>query len=725
MANLISKAKHYVTDFFAHWNTPYEGRNIPNKEVFAYGFGGMGVHLVTVIISAVGLSASNLLVGSCIGLKPTHLYYMLVIANIIGISFTLFRSYAMDNIKSPMGKFRPFLKWMGLPSVLSACLFVWMPYELMTYNQKALTVLILYLVINIFSPFYTDSFGMLIQVMSPDSDERTDVMSVSQIIYSFAPTVTNFAIPFLAQLTGGLTDIRTYRIIYPIVSFAGLFLAFPVYKYTNERIIKPKSKENEIRFFDAIRAIAKNKYFWITNVAGWIGFLEMSYYVVLQWTFVYAYPEKEKLLGVANTIIGNGALWAMMAAPFLIRKIGKRRLLIFCNMTNIILLAFLLFTYHNVYLVIAIFYINNFVLVLGNIYNPGIQADMRDYQQYITGERIDGMFGVVGLIGTFIGYFTGSVVPHLQERCGLKDDYSVLYDAVTRDTIFRTMIIASVIGATLNVIPYFFYDLTEKKHKGITYVLRIRAMFDDYSANCLEDDDLVRTMNIINEVKVASVGTPVEISKAELNIAKAMPKSTKEEKELRSQAIAQAKKNINEQKQYNENIEIAPFVLDELNKFDTLRFQRQFENAKMICERESLGLMAVRRDITEQINSFPKPATKEDKLILSDLKKQEKEISRAIKIREKYYGDRIVAFDESIVENAQNMPTDTIKQTVARKLAVNKAVKERSHYKNAVKPFTDAKRLVIQHDAYKCMDELVARYESVMEKREILSEATA
>ena len=173
MANngIVTKAKSYVKDFFAHWNVPYEGRYIPNKEVVAYGIGGMGVHLATVVITAVGLSASNLLVGSCIGLKPTHLYYMLVIANIIGISFTMFRSYIMDNIKSPMGKFRPFLKWMGVPSVLSACLFVWMPYEIMTYNQKAATVLVLYLVINIFSPFYTDSFGMLIQVMSPDSDE--------------------------------------------------------------------------------------------------------------------------------------------------------------------------------------------------------------------------------------------------------------------------------------------------------------------------------------------------------------------------------------------------------------------------------------------------------------------------------------------------------------------------------------------------------------------------
>lgn len=712
--NLISKGKAYIVDFFNHWNEPYQGRYIPNKEVVAYGFGGMGVYLATVVINAVGLSASNLLVGSCIGLKPTHLYYMLVVANIIGISFTVFRSYIMDNIKSPMGKFRPFLKWMGVPSVLAACIFVWMPYETMTYNQKAITVLVMYLVINMFSPFYTDSFLMLIQVMSPDSDERTDVMSISQIIYSFAPTVTNLVIPFLAGLTGGLTDMRTYRIIYPLISIVGLFLAFPVYKYTNERIIKPKSKENEIRFFDAIRAIAKNKYFWITSIAGWIGFLEMSYYVVLQWTFVYAYPDKEKLLGVANTIIGNGALWAMIAAPFLIRKIGKRRLLISCNITNAVLLAILLFTYHNIYLVIAIFYINNFVLVLGNIYNPGIQADMRDYQQYITGERIDGMFGVVGLIGTFISYFTGSVVPHLQERCGLKDDYTVLYDPAIRDNLFKTMIIASVIGATLNVIPFFFYDLSEKKHRAITYILRIRAMFDDYSADCLDDETLVNTIQIINSIKESQNKNPVSISKDELTVARSMPKKTPEEKEARAEAIKAAKKKISDQRVANENIEFAPFVLQELNKFSTNQFKKQVETATFIIENEDKGLQFILNYVNEQIKLHSKPSTADEKLILNDFLKQSRDIKYAIKISRKHYKDGNPAFDESSVENAQSLPTGTIKETIYRKFAVQRAVKERSVYKRAVKPLTDAKKLLIQQKAYDCMDDLITRYNSIV-----------
>lgn len=62
--------------------------------------------------------------------------------------------------------------------------------------------------------------------MSPNTEERTDIMSAGQIVFSFAPTITNLIIPALAPLTGGLNDIRTYRIIYPVFTLLGLGLTY-------------------------------------------------------------------------------------------------------------------------------------------------------------------------------------------------------------------------------------------------------------------------------------------------------------------------------------------------------------------------------------------------------------------------------------------------------------------------------------------------------------------
>ena len=53
----------------------------------------------------------------------------------------------------------------------------------------------------------------------------------------------------------------------------------------------------------------------------------------------------------------------------------------------------------------------------------------------------------------------------------------------------------------MNLIPYLFYDLTEKKHRGYVNVLKIRAMFEDYGNGELEDIQLVEAMKIINGAK--------------------------------------------------------------------------------------------------------------------------------------------------------------------------------------------------------------------------------
>ena len=69
--------------------------------------------------------------------------------------------------------------------------------------------------------------------------------------------------------------------------------------------------------------------------------------------------------------------------------------------------------------------------------------------------------------------------------------YYVLYDAGYFARICGILIIASAIGATLNVIPYFFYDLTELKQKAMVTVLKIRALFEDYGNGVLSDEKLV------------------------------------------------------------------------------------------------------------------------------------------------------------------------------------------------------------------------------------------
>lgn len=746
------KIGEFLQNAKKYWSEPAPGRNVPFKEIACYGVGGMGVYFATALASAIGLSAGNLIVGASLQIDPMHLQAMNIIASIFGFFVTMVRSYLFDNTKSKDGKFHPWLKWMGYPTVAASILFVWLPYENMDYMTKVISVQLCFMLINCFSPFFLEAYGMLLQVLSPDSEERTDIISVGQIVFSLAPSIANLFIPMLATFTGGLDNIRTYRIIYPVFTVLGLILSRAILK-TKERIIYSKTQDRSIRFMDAIHSVAQNKYFWITNVATWIGFLESAYLTILSWTFIYAMPEKQGWLGVVNTVIGNAALWAMLVAPLAVRRFGKRNLLIGCNIANIFLLLTLYPTFTNIWVVIVICFVNNFINIFGNIYNPGIQADMKDYQQWKTGERIDGMFNVVGIIGTVIGFGTGYVVPALYRMCGLNTDYTVLKDAVIRNNIFRVLIIASVVGAILNVIPYLFYDLTEEKHRGMVKVLRIRAMFDDYGNDVLDDEELVGAMEMINAserleqeqkcpVPKGSVRaakklpkiTPEEkpARKAQIAAAKAMPHRTKTERqqrqlairqarltphlEQRREAIQQARQACREVRERNREIANAPFVMEEMRKFETQRYQNQLVQAKYIVTQGLEGVLHLdQKEICKPVKKRGKKSP-EERMMRNDLKELARAVRIAQKLSHKYYPNGLSEPDSKRLEEAENRPTTSFLDLLKKKREISAALREQSIYSRCMKPYTNAMTLVKQAENYGRLDELQARYEQVKQQ---------
>ena len=348
MSALIEKAKSTIGLAKQYWHEPPKGNYVSYKEIASLSGAGFGVHWAVLLPSAIGLNASNFLVGACIGLKPMDLQIMLIIANIIGIPLGIFRSWYYDNHNLKGGKFLPFIKMSVVPMVLISAIFVWLPYESFSYLTKVIVVEIMYLVLNIFLCFYNESYTYFQQIVTPNAQERTNVMSISQVVYSLAPTITNLFIPLIAGLTWGLNNIWTYRVVYPIFTVIGMFVSLFFFSKCKERLVLPKKKLEPVRMFDAIREVAKNKYYWIIQSAGWVGFLEGGYGVILSWSFVYAFGGKyEASLGLANTIIGNAALWSMLSAPFVIKKLGKRNLLIVANAINVFVIFSLYFVYNN------------------------------------------------------------------------------------------------------------------------------------------------------------------------------------------------------------------------------------------------------------------------------------------------------------------------------------------------------------------------------------------
>lgn len=510
---MLTKARSLLSGVKTHWKTPAAGRYMPYREIFSLSFGGIGVRMIVYCVSQMILAANNALIGNTIGIPPRTLYLLYLLGVLSSFPLTGLRAKMIDNTRSMKGKYRPYLLTMGVPTVALGAAFVWMPYDRMTLTAKCVTVLLFNIGFQFFYNFFNDSYDSLINVLSPNSIERSDVLSIRSVVENLSPSVINIVFPLLAKAVTGqdtLFDLRIYRFLFPPILLLGFVISLPVYFGTKEKIVRAKTHVIAVGFFDALRAVARNKYFWIISLAGWLGFLEGAFNEILRWMYHYQGTATAGQYAVITAIAGNASFWPNLVAPFLIRRYGKKRILIGTNLLNIFFIACMLpvvrltGTPGAIWLLLFFTFVNQFISSLGHLLGPSVNADIRDYQQYVGGERIDGMFAAVGLIGSLISMGTGYVLPAIYERVGLNaatavslgyaadNVYDVLYDRNYFVSICSVLILASVVGAALNVIPYFFYDLSETKQRAMVRILALRAAAEDAAAGTLTDETCER-----------------------------------------------------------------------------------------------------------------------------------------------------------------------------------------------------------------------------------------
>lgn len=765
MADKVSvkqKVGGFLDNLRYYWNEPPKGKYMTFKEIVSYAGGGIGCYFIILFGTQLSVSTTNMIVGGAIGIGPTDMYILYIISTLAGIPLTGIRANMVDNTRGRGGKYRPYLISIGIPTIICALGYVYFPYDSLQnlvsgevfgreayYVLKCAVVLVFNLLLSFFYAFFNDAYTNLIHVLSPNTQERTDVLAIKSVVYSLAPSISNIVLPLVAQIftNDDLYDINVYRIAYPLYALVGIIGTVIVYANTQEKIVQAKTHTIQIGFWDALKEVAKNKYFWIISLAGWLGFLEGAYGNILTWSYNYGHTATGGEFALIQTLTGNASLWGMLLAPLCIRKWGKKRVLIGINILNILFILAMGINMDSIWWLFICVYFNWLVGAFEQITTPAIQADIRDYQQYKSGERIDGMFAAVTTIGGVITLFTSGVLPAVQEMYGIKDGngYESPYDILDVTTgqpgllhdMMWAVIIMAAVGAFLNMVPYLFYDFTEKKQKSVVRVLQVRALFEDYGNNALDNHQIVEAIDMVEEARTMSVAKPKKADKDSY-------RNIKDKAQRKA-----AKKAYKDAVAYNEEIDIAKFVCNELDKFDTELYKYQIDVYEKIYENGIEGLVGTSYDsIAKELaaaKAMPQHS-EEQKEIRKFAVKLAKSKKSAKKAFEKYYGsikdftepdmaDLTKLFDEEdAIEDKIYKLVD--KRTAAKKAKDNaafeaakdeikklniqlKAARARSkkkmdefaQFNKSAKPFIDARKLLLQKENYSHFDEIAALYE--------------
>lgn len=760
IGSLIDNVRYY-------WNDPPKGKYMNFKEIAAYAVGGIGSYFIISMGMALLVSTTNMIVGGAIGIAPMDMYVLYLISTLANIPLTAIRANKVDNTRGKGGKYRPYLISMGIPSAIIAIVYVWFPYNALYsiftqpmlgkdggYIAKCVVVLLLNLGLQYYFNFFNDAYTNLIHVLSPNTQERTDVLAIKSVVYSLAPSIMNIVLPIIAQVAANnnLYDIKVYRISYPIFAIIGMLLTVVVYANTKEKIVQAKTHTIQISFIDSFKAVAKNKYFWIIALAGWIGFLESAYGNILTWSFNYGHTCNGAQFAIIQTLIGNASLWGMLLAPICIRKWGKKNVLVGVNLGNVVCILAMIIDMRNIWWLFICVYFNWLVGAFEQITTPAIQADIRDYQQYRSGERIDGMFATVLTIGNLVTLLTSSVLPMVYEKYGVYEGngYASSFDILDVNTgdpnllykLMTVLIIMAAVGAFLNTVPYFFYDFNEKKQKSVIRVLKVRSLFEDYGNNALDNHKIVEAIDLVEQSRKMAAETPK-------NVTKEMYKSISDKKQRKA-----AKKEYKEALNFNEEIEISKFVCAELDKFKSENYIYQVKVYSEILENGLAGIVNaneadLRREIA-QAKAMPKNTQDEKEHRSFCIELAKKKLSAKKAFDKNYHSlDEFVEpdmaelteiFDREDELDAQIFELNTkktqfrksgdnesgakinslLKNITARRKELQKAEKakmdEFAKFNRAAKPYIDARKLLLQQENYSHFEEIAALYDEAKEK---------
>ena len=196
-------------------------------------------------------------------------------------------------------------------------------------------------------------------------------------------------------------------------------------------------------------------------------------------------------------------------------------------------------------------------------------------------------------------------------------------------------------------------------------------------------------------------------------------------------------------KEENEKIEIAQYVIKEINKFDSEAVKTQLEEAKKIYSAGLEGLYSLEIPSMKAARAMPK-ATEEEKDMRRNAINRVRMIKDSKKVLAKKYADGIEIFDIKIFEQlfekedeldamikeavnelraaakvkdktAEKKANEKIKALRKNRDEIRKKIKaatdENSTYTRAAKPYIEAEKLLKQRENYLHYEDIKSRYE--------------
>lgn len=472
------------------WKTPPQGRFLTIKEMLSYAIAGIGVSFIVNVI-CVFLTAE--MIPYMYQIDVIHGRNIFTICAIVNIIAQPILGNILDNTKTKWGKFKPYILFLAPIISVLVMLSTFIPQNMEESHRviyayaTCIPTLIIYV-------FWYNAYNMIPAVMTPVSQERTDMLSPVGLVLGFAPTLINLVTgPVRSAFIKIGKEYWAFRIIGLVSCVIGIVFVLQILKI-KERVYQAKEQKEKISFFEGLKLVLKNKPFIIFIAATIIGSLrivmDLNMGYVAQFRFDSDPGTALTIQSFASLIWGFAATPAMLLLPFLTRKFNNKTILIIWQGVACIVYGLLgIIGFQNIKIGITsviVITISRFLIGFNanGTLTPIIMSELFDYQQYKTGQRIEGFMQSLFTIATgSISSFLLYIPTVIQKKLGFqpanyqgKGYVPSVEDMEVMTTWFNVAAIISCISGVLFIALMMFYNLNKEKYEKAIDSLKNNAV---------------------------------------------------------------------------------------------------------------------------------------------------------------------------------------------------------------------------------------------------------
>lgn len=464
----------------------HEGRRtfIPKKEMWLYGVAALGQGMMYAAMSSY---VSDFYLN-VLKLSPIFVMLLMLFARIWDAVNDPMMGMIVDRCDSKRGKYKPYIIYTVAPIALFTFLMFYMPKfadpDRAGYNESGVCawVAIIYV---LWGMIYTTSdvpFWSLPNAMTPNAEERGKTISLARTLNGVGS-----AVPMAIYMILGFMEIpdRTKYLVMAIVaSVCGGLLFTASYFTSKERIKIPRPVVTEKKE-NVLKLIFKNKYLMLVVLMGVLSsgryMLQAAAVHVSRYSFYIEGLSVAKSQSTVQLIFSIctavGMFGAMLACPFLIKKISYKKLVVIScavgGAAGLIGYVVGLFTSYNVWAFIPFLVMSSLPLGVLNVVSYAMIGDCLDYMELETGRRETGLGSAcqsfVNKLGNALAT-TMIIAMYSIVNLDVKDITSKTVELVNPTTLpnsvrhgmYMLVTLIPAVCLLLCMIPMFFYKLTGK-----------------------------------------------------------------------------------------------------------------------------------------------------------------------------------------------------------------------------------------------------------------------